>query len=36
MCKVLVYEAFYGQNLKLAGQIMFCPDVSVGHFQKLF
>ena len=27
---------FSGQNSQLAGQILFCPDVSAGHFQKLF
>ena len=27
---------FSGQNSQLAGQILFSPDVSVGHFQKLF
>ena len=25
-----------GQNLQLDGQELFCPDVSAGHFQKLF
>ena len=24
------------QNSQLAGQILFCPGVSAGHFQKLF
>ena len=37
MCTVLVHEAFFsGQDSQLAGQILFCPEVSVGHFQKLF
>ena len=31
------YETFFsGQNPQLAGQILLCPDISVGHFQKLF
>ena len=25
-----------GQNSQLAGQMLFYPDVSAGHFQKLF
>ena len=28
--------SFNGQNSQLAGQISLCPDVSTGHFQKLF
>ena len=24
------------QNSQLAGQILFCPGISAGHFQKLF
>ena len=27
---------FSGQNSQLTGQILFCPDVSTGGFQKLF
>ena len=27
---------FLGQSPQFAGQILFCPDVSAGHFQKLF
>ena len=27
---------FSGQNSQLAGEISSCPDVSAGHFQKLF
>ena len=27
---------FSEQNSQLAPQILFCPDVSAGHFQKLF
>ena len=27
---------WYRQNSQLAGQILFCPGVSAGHFQKLF
>ena len=27
---------FSGQNSQLDGEILFCPDVSAGHFQKLF
>ena len=26
----------FTQNPQLAGQILFCPDVSARHFQKLF
>ena len=36
MCTVLVCEDFSGHDSQLAGQILFCPDVSTGHFQKLF
>ena len=31
------YETWFcGQNPQLTGEILFRPDVFVGHFQKLF
>ena len=27
---------FYGQNSQFGARILFCPDVSAGHFQNLF
>ena len=36
MGTILVCETFSRQNPQLDGQILFCPDVSTGHFQKLF
>ena len=31
VCKLL----FSGQNSQIAGETLYCPDVSVGHFQKI-
>ena len=36
MSTMLVRETFFWTNSQLAGQILFCPDVSARHFQKLF
>ena len=27
---------YLGQIPQFAGEILFCPDISAGHFQKLF
>ena len=35
MGTVLVCEAFFCENSQLSGQILFCIDVCVGHFQTL-